>query len=193
MDGRLLLQSVVQSRVVRPCSYGLDCKFKGHTAAANAAYANAPSTYQTQAQPVTRGVAQANPQQPNTNLAAGDEDRYKNMGDEVRTCNCIGCDGCKANGCTNKFELPASQKAWLKQRGMFFTTRCSEVGMNQEVALHLALAQGQFLDKYLPLMSKMMILRQTVVKYVKRVVNNCALRSSVGNAASAMVVTVAQI
>ena len=61
-----------------------------------------------------------------TNLTAGDEDRYKNMGDEVRTCNCIGCDACKADGCTNKFELPASQKAWLKQRGMFFTTRCSD-------------------------------------------------------------------
>ena len=110
----------------RPCSYGLDCKFKGHTAAANAAYANAPSTYHTQAPPVTPGVAPANQQQPNTNLTAGDEDRYKNMGDEVRTCNCIGCDGCKADGCTNKFELPASQKAWLKQRGMFFTTRCSD-------------------------------------------------------------------
>ena len=61
------------------------------------------------------------------------------------------------------------------------------------MALHLALAQGQVLDKYLPLMSKMMFLRQTVVKYVKQVVNNCALRSSVGNAASTVVVTIAQI
>ena len=59
-------------------------------------------------------------------FVADTSDRYLNMDDEVKKCNCIGCNGCKVGGCTNQFELPATKKAWLKQKGMFFTSRCDD-------------------------------------------------------------------
>ena len=100
-NGRLLLESVAQSRRTNLVSLVLTLSSKD-----TLLFKNTASSFQAQAEPTTPvDPGSDNLQQPSTNLAAGDEDRYKNMGDEVRTCNCIGCNACKFDGCTNQFKI----------------------------------------------------------------------------------------